>query len=94
MSNFAAQNPMATRPSEGSKDPSNIAAIYQEWKTAQFAEEDNELLHKIKQMVMSDEPKTMFVQLHTSNILLWGVEKVRNEMVSSWQNQVRTREHP
>ena len=86
MSSFTSVNPL----SAGKKvqDPTDITAIYQEWKTAQFEEEDNELLLKIKEMVMSEQPLSMFVQLHTSNILLWGVEKVKNEMVSSWQNQV------
>ena len=63
--------------------------MYQSWKTAQMEEEDRELLQSIQRMVMSEKPMSMFVQLHTSNILLWGVEKVKSELVGSWQNQVR-----
>lgn len=84
-SSFSVENPRHPRRSEGGGD---ISAVYQSWKTAQMEEEDRELLEHIQRMVMSEKPMSMFVQLHTSNILLWGVEKVKSELVTSWQNQV------
>lgn len=46
------------------------------------------ITHELQEIVMSDRELTMFQQLQVSNILLWGVEKVKHECIASWQNQV------
>lgn len=88
MKDIRSVNPMQNRSNQDGKTVGGISELYQEWKTAQMEQEDNELLQMIKTVVLGEKPLSMFVELHISNILLWGVEKVRNEMVSSWQNQV------